>query len=316
MGFKVPDKKFMNQKVMLKVAYTLLPLVAFSVYLYGWRSLLLLILILAFGIGAEALFAFRQGKPISQAVFVTCLIYHLSLPPTIPYWMAVLGILFGVIFGKMVFGGFGMNVFNPAMVGRCFVYITFPLELTGRWTEPFWGGAGGLLAWSTPVDAISRATPLAVFREGGAVDWLGSILGRASGSLGEASALLIILGGAWLIHQKAASWRLAGSYLVGGALVGLGLFIGGAEGAPNPLLGLFSGSFLFGCAFIVTEPISGPKTKPGQLIYGFIIGAMIIALRVFSNFSEGVMFSVLIMNSFVPLLDDMVKNYTAKRKAA
>ena len=138
-----PKKWFQMQKVMLRVCYALIPLVLASIYLFGWRSLVLIALIMLFGISTEAAFAFRQGKPITSAVFVTCLIFTLSLPPTTPFWMAVLGVVVGVALGKMAFGGFGQNVFNPAMVGRCFIYITFPVQLTNKWVEPMWGGVAG-----------------------------------------------------------------------------------------------------------------------------------------------------------------------------
>ena len=123
-----PKKYFLTQKVMIRVSLSLIPLVLFSVYLFGWRALCITLAILVFGIATEAHFTVREGKPVTSAILVTCLIYSLSLPPTIPFWMAVLGIIVGVTLGKMVFGGFGLNIYNPAMVGRCFIYIAFPRE--------------------------------------------------------------------------------------------------------------------------------------------------------------------------------------------
>jgi Na+-transporting NADH:ubiquinone oxidoreductase subunit B len=294
----------------------LIPLVCISIYLFGLRSLALILVTAVFGIVTEALFTFRRDKPITSAVFVTCLIYSLSLPPTLPLWMAIIGIVVGVAMGKMVFGGFGQNVFNPAMVGRCFIYITFPIEMTNRWIEPFWGGVGGLSAWSAPVDAITRATPMMDLAAGLSVSLQKLFVGNVPGSLGETSALLILLGGAYIIYKKAAPWRLATSCLLGGVILSSIFYGMGFSGMPSPISTLLSGSFLFGAAFVATEPISGAKTKSGQWIYGFMIGALTVTLRGFSNFSEGIMFSVLLMNSFVPILDRTVRQVQASKKAA
>ncbi len=300
---------------MLRVCYALIPLVLASIYLFGWRSLALMGTVLFFGIITEALFTYPQGKPVTSAVFVTGLIFTLSLPPTIPFWMAIVGIVAGVAIGKMMFGGFGQNVFNPAMVGRCFIYITFPLQMTNRWVEPIWGGWGGFAHWSAPLDTVSRATPLVELRQGGLIAWKDLFLGQTSGSLGETSAVLILIGGLFIIAKKAASWKLAVSCLLGG-IFGSGILqLAGFANIPSPLATLLAGSFLFGSFFVVTEPVSGAKTKSGQWIYGGMTGALIVVLRGFSNFSEGVMFSVLIMNAFVPILDQTVRRLQMKRTA-
>ena len=309
-----PKKLFQIQKVMLRVCYALIPIVIASVYLFGWRSLALIALVFVFGISTEALFTLRQGKPITSAVFVTCLIFSLSLPPTTPFWMAVIGIVAGVALGKMVFGGFGQNIFNPAMVGRCFIYITFPVQMTNLWVQPMWGGLGGFVKWSGFPDAVTQATPLQNLKLGISVPLQSLFIGNIPGSLGETSALLIILGGLYILYKKAASWRLALSCLLGGAILSGILHASGVGSIPSPLSTLLSGSFLFGTVFVVTEPISGAKTKMGQWIYGFMIGGLTIVLRSFSNFSEGIMFSVLIMNAFVPILDQTVRHLQSPRK--
>lgn len=290
------------------------PLVLASIYIFGWRALILLALAFLFGILTEALFTFRQGKPITSAVFVTCMIFTLSLPPTIPLWMVIIGIIVGVALGKMVFGGFGQNVFNPAMVGRCFLYITFPVELTNTWIQPMWGGLAGFSRWSNSADAITQATPLVVLKKGASIPLGDLFFGNIPGSLGETSALLIVLGGIYIVYRKAASWRLAVSCLLGGSILSGSLHVLGFETVASPTSAILSGSFLFGCAFVVTEPISGAKTKAGQWIYGSMIGALTMTLRGFSNFSGGIMFSVLIMNAFVPILDQSVRQLTATKK--
>ncbi len=314
MRFQLPKKPILWQKPMLRVCFALIPLLLASIYLFGWRALALTGTVLFFGIITEAIFTYPQGKPVTSAVFVTGLIFTLSLPPTIPFWIAIVGIVAGVAIGKMMFGGFGQNVFNPAMVGRCFIYITFPLQMTNRWGEPIWGGLGGFAHWSAPLDTVSKATPLVELRHGGLVAWKDLFLGHISGSLGETSAVLILIGGIFIIAKKTASWRLALSCILGGIFGSGVLRLTGFENIPSPLATLLAGSFLFGSFFVVTEPVSGAKTKAGQWIFGGMTGMLIVVLRGFSNFSEGVMFSVLIMNAFVPILDQTVRHLQMRKK--
>ena len=303
------------QKPMLRVCYALLPLVLAAVYLFGWRSLAVIAVVFIFGCIAEGWFTLKGGKPITSAVFVTCLIYSLSLPPTVPFWMAAIGIVAGVVLGKMAFGGFGRNVFNPAMVGRCFIYITFPLDMTNAWRPPFQDWPAGLTHWTNTLDAVTRATPLFELRQGGEFALSNLFLGNVLGSMGETSAWLILLGGAFIVYKKAAPWRLAASCLLGGVMVSGFFHLTGFSNVPDPVTTLLAGSFLFGSFFVVTEPVTGPNSKPAQWIYGFFIGGLTVILRGFSNFAEGIMFSVLIMNAFVPILDDLVRRIQRAKRA-
>jgi Na+-transporting NADH:ubiquinone oxidoreductase subunit B len=229
--------------------------------------------------------------------------------------MVAVGIIFAVVFGKMAFGGFGRNVFNPAMVGRCFLYIAFPIQMTSTWARPLADPWGGLLSWTPSPDAITSATPLTELKNGTPTPLSDLFFGTIPGSLGETSALLIIGGGIYLLAVKAAPWRIALSCLLGGVITSILLPLAGPGMSASPVANLMSGSFLFGTAFVATEPISGAKTRPGQWIYGFMIGCLTIFLRNFSNFSEGVMFAVLLMNGFVPILDYSVREFQAWRKS-
>ena len=298
-----PKAYFLMQPLMIRVCYGLIPCLVVSVYLFGFRSLILSALVLLFGIATEGAFTLRRGKPITSAVFVSSLIFALSLPPTVPFWIACLGIVFGIVFGKMVFGGFGHNVFNPAMVGRCFIYISFPIALTARWAEPFSGKFGGLARWSPSVDALTSATPLAILKSGGSYPLAKLFTGNVPGSLGETAAWAILLGGMYIVATKSAQWRLVLSCLLGGSMMSFGLWTAGIPGVPDPLTSLMAGSFLFGAFFVVTEPISGPKTKGAQWIYGFIVGGLTMLIRKFSSFSAGIMFATLFMNMFAPIMD-------------
>jgi Na+-transporting NADH:ubiquinone oxidoreductase subunit B len=311
---RLPKNLFLMQPMMIRVCYGLIPCLVGSVYYFGLRSLVLTALVLVFGIAAEGAFTLRQGKPISSAVFVSCLILALSLPPTTPFWIAIIGIVFGVVFGKMVFGGFGYNVFNPAMVGRCFIYIAFPVALTARWVEPFSGTHGGFAAWSPPVDALTGATPLVLLKAGKSYPVGKLFLGNIPGSLGETAAWAILLGGIYIVATKAAQWRLVLSCLLGGILASFALWSAGIRGVPDPLTSLMAGSFLFGAFFVVTEPVSGPKTKVAQWIYGFLIGGLTIVIRKFSSFSAGIMFATLLMNIFVSVMDLAVNEVKGRSK--
>ena len=311
-----PKAYFLMQPLMIRVCYGVIPCLAVSIYFFGFRSLILTALVVFFGIATEGIFTLPHGKPITSAVFVSSLILALSLPPTTPFWIAALGIVFGIIFGKMVFGGFGHNVFNPAMVGRCFIYISFPIALTARWAEPFSGKYGGLVRWSPSVDALTSATPLAILKSGGSYPLAKLFTGNIPGSLGETAAWVILLGGIYIVATKAAQWRLVLSPLLGGSLTSFVLWTAGIRGVPDPLTSLMAGSFLFGVFFVVTEPISGPKTKGAQWIYGFIIGGLAIVIRKFSSFSAGIMFATLFMNIFTPIMDLAVNEVKGRSKKA
>lgn len=302
---------------MRKVLLSLIPILLFSTWLFGLRTLALLAVVTAAGIVCEYLIMrYINGKTakVSEAVLVSCFLYTLTLPPSIPYWVAVAGILFGVFFGKGVFGGFGKNIFNPALVGRCFVYVAFPAYMTIRWTKPFSGFPGGLTAYSGGMDAVTSATPMIAAQKTGQLpDYLHLFLGTISGSLGETSALLILLAAVYLIVTKTASWKLmlacAGSFTV---LNGV-LYLTGIV-ASDPLFSILSGGFLFATVFMVTDPVSAPSHEVSKILYGIVIGITALLIRSFSLFTEGIMFAILIANMFAPLIDRNVKEFLAKRK--
>nr|WP_300003126.1 RnfABCDGE type electron transport complex subunit D [Tissierella sp.] len=311
------SKYFMNQKMMRTVILSLIPLMIASVYFFGWRTFLLLAVVTIFGVITEYIFEKKNKKKISEAVFVTCILYTMTLPPSTPYWIAVVGIIFGVMFGKEVFGGFGRNVFNPALVARAFVYVSFPAPLTIQWSKTSMGALGGFTTYLTEsVEAITKATPMLIFRETGTmVDFKNLLIGNISGSIGETSAILIILAGIYLVYKKVASWEIMVSTLVG--FVGLNsiLYFTGNPQIPNPLFGVFSGGLLFGAVFMATDPISSAKTKEGKWIYGILIGAITVIIRGYALFAGGMMFAVLIANTFVPIIDEAVKGIKKRKKA-
>jgi Na+-transporting NADH:ubiquinone oxidoreductase subunit B len=300
------------QKPMVGVVTALVPAAIASIYFFGWRSLLVLASVSIAGFICEYVFLRTYYKePVSSAVFVTCFIFALSLPPTIPIWIAVVGIVFGVVFGKMVFGGFGKNVFNPAMTGRAFIYISFGGPMTSLWAEPFKGFPGGFGAFAS--DAVTRATPMYKLAEGLQVSKLSLFLGNISGSLGETSALLLILGGIYIIWKKWANYRIVASCFIGMLVPQTLFWLFGLKGATDPLSALLAGATIYGYIFVATDPVSaGQTTNTGRWIYGGFIGVLTSIIRVFSIWSGGIMFAVLLGNMFAHILDFYLKQ--AKRK--
>lgn len=293
------------QPPMQKVLYALAPIVAASVYFFGWRALLIVVCTNLAGFLTEYSFVKKEGKPVTSAVFVTATILALTLPPVIPLWMAIAGTIFAVLMGKMVFGGFGKNVFNPAMVGRAFLYISFAIYMTARWAVPYEGFPGGLFRFG--VNALTGATPMETLKNGGSVPLANLILGNISGCLGETSAVLILLGGIYIVWQKAASYRIVIPGIAGMLIMQTILHKAGVKDAIDPLSALFSGGFLFGIFFVATDPISASGTDEGRWIFGGFTGVMTVLIRVYSGWAEGLMFAVLLGNMFSPIMDYTIK---------
>lgn len=308
---------FQKQKLMTRVWVSLLPLLLFSIYLFGFRTLFLLAVVLVTGIACEYAFmrlVTSDKTKVSEAVLVSCLLFTLSLPPATPYWVAMVGIAFGIIFGKAAFGGFGKNIFNPALVGRCMIYIAFPAYMTVNWSRPFTGFPGGLIQYSGGVDVMTMATPiLDLNNEGIRAPTLDLFTGFIPGSLGETSALLILLAAIYLLVTKTASWKImvgtAASFLLGGTI----LYATGVVEA-DPVFMLLSGGFLYGTVFMTTDPVSAPSHETAKWLYGILIGLSTLVIRSFSLFTEGIMFAILIANSFAPLIDRQVKLMSSKKK--
>ena len=306
----------LRQKPMIQVLHALSPLCIAAVYFFGWRFLLVLAAVNAAGFLSEYFFTRRLGQPVSSAVFVTSFIYALSLPPTIPLWIAVVGIVFGVIFGKMVFGGFGRNIFNPAISGRAFVYVSFGVPMTSRFIPAMSGFPGGLATWGGSLDAVTKATPLWRLSEGEVLPKMQLFLGTHSGAFGETSALLILLCGLFLILRKTASYQVVLSGLLGFVLFQSVFYGGGFAGAADLLSGLLSGSLLFGLFFMATDPISASQTtNAGRWIFGFLVGSLTSLIRTFSVWPEGLTFALLIANMFAPLLDHLMKKRKKRKEA-
>jgi Na+-transporting NADH:ubiquinone oxidoreductase subunit B len=221
--------------------------------------------------------------------------------------MAATGIVFGVVFGKMVFGGFGKNIFNPALVGRAFLYINFANPMTGRWIDPIPGYVSGFGRYAA--DAVSGATPMHAMKGGSDVPFLNLLLGNTSGCMGETCAVLLIAGGLYLLWTGTANPSIVVSCIASAALL-QGIFHwSGLTGAIDPVRALLSGGMMLGAFFMATDPVSACNTGPGRWIYGALIGILTIVIRQFSVWAEGFMFAVLLANMFGPIIDYAVKEF-------
>jgi Na+-transporting NADH:ubiquinone oxidoreductase subunit B len=325
--------EFLKQNAMRTVVNSLAPVLVGAIYFFGWRSLAIVIISIISCVLTEWLFV-RNKKPgkVSEAVFVTAILYGLILPPTIPFYMVILGAIFGITFGKMAFGGFGMNVFNPALVARAFVYITFPIQSTAIWTPAAGSFPGGLSAWlyapKDAVSAITSATSLSAFRDGattlpglwqlflgnihGQFDKLGEITLIGGGSVGETSVLLITIGGLYLLYKKIANWKIVASFF-GSFIIFQTIFhLVVPVKVGSPLFGLFAGGVVFAGFYMATDPISAARTEAGKVICPALIALLTILIRAFSIFAGGVMFAILLTNTFTPIIDYAVNSVQKK----
>ena len=294
-------------------------------FVYGAMQFLpIYIVTFAVGIFWEVIFAVVRGHEVNEGFFVTSVLFALSLPPDIPLWQVALGISFGVVVAKEVFGGTGKNFLNPALAGRAFLYFAYPAYMSG---DAVWTAVKGLASvdgysGATPLGQAAAGTPADAFVNayGQTITWADAFLGNMQGSIGEVSTLAILIGGAVLIYTKIASWRV-----ILGAVIGLLLtaFIFNMIGGDNPMMSLAPhwhlviGGFMFGAVFMATDPVSAAHTNTGRWCYGLLIGFMTVVIRVVNPaFPEGIMLAILFANLFAPLFDYFVKQANIKRQTA
>lgn len=296
--------KFLKQPMMRKVLYALIPLYAHAAWLYGWRVPAAAAVALAFGVATEWLFERKKSGKVSEAVLVTCALFAVAFPPRTPLWMLAVGIVFAVSMAKMVYGGFGRNVFNPAVAGRLFVYISFATVLGQSYSAPAPFGIGA-------ADAVASATPLAVMRAGGSVPLLDLLVGQRSGALGEGMILLIAAAAVYLVATKTASWKIIVSSVTAAAALNAALLAAGVKTAL-PMESLLAGSFLFVTVFMATDPVTAPKRPISHYVYGAMIGLVVVSIRTFSAFPEGTSFGIFFGNMFANMVDQSVDAFKKK----
>jgi Na+-transporting NADH:ubiquinone oxidoreductase subunit B len=261
----------------------------------------------------EVLFALVRNHEINEGFFVTSLLFALTLPASIPLWQVAIGISFGVVIGKEIFGGTGKNFLNPALVGRAFLFFAYPAHMSG---DAVW----------VPVDGISGATPLALAAAGGieavlagGVTWMDAFLGSVQGSLGETSTLACLFGAAILVFTRVASWRIMAGVMLG--LVATSTLFNLVGSTTNPLFAmpwywhLVLGGYAFGMVFMATDPVSASMTDTGRWIFGALIGVMVTLIRVLNpGFPEGMMLAILFANVFASLIDWFVMQANIRRR--
>jgi Na+-transporting NADH:ubiquinone oxidoreductase subunit B len=271
----------------------------------------------------EGLFAWKRGHEVNEGFFVTGILFTLTLPPMIPLWQVFLGISFGVVVGKEVFGGTGKNFLNPALVGRAFLFFAYPAEMTGDdvWTavDGFSGATPLALAAAGELDYNVGLTQNAVIGGGVDLSWMQTSLGGIQGSIGETSLIAIGIGAIILLVTKIASWRIMLSMLLGMAAMATVFNLIGSD--TNPMFAmpwywhLALGGFAFGLVFMATDPVSASMTDAGKLVFGALIGVMTVLIRVVNPaFPEGVMLAILFGNLCAPLIDHFVVRANIRRR--
>ena len=331
------------KRVMIMVVVALLPAMLFGVWntgyqhqlafgltdwtfvdvvLYGLAKVLpLYVVAYAVGLGIEFISAQIKGHEVNEGYLVSGMLIPLIVPVDVPLWMLAVAVAFAVLIGKEVFGGTGMNIWNPALLTRAFLFFSYPSKMSGDtvWT----GGVSRFVAegqaWQAGnglVDGFSGATPLAdptlANLEPKLLDM---IIGTIPGSVGETSVIAILLGAALLIWTGVASWKIMFSSVLGGLAIG---YLGYALGATD-LPGYYQlvmGGFLFGTVFMATDPVTSAQTECGKWIYGFLVGALAVTVRLWNpGYPEGMMLAILLMNTFAPLIDHYVIEGSIKRRA-
>lgn len=309
-------QNFLKQPMMSNTFFALFPLLICGIYFYGWNVLTIFLVTLFFALLTEYLFAKLLKQKVSIAIFVSVILYVLTLPPNIPIWISVIGIIFGIAFGKMLFGGFGKNVFNPAITARAFIYISFGPYLTSKWYKPLINFPAGLIKYK--VDTVSSPTPLKeILSKGPSLKLdinliLNFLFGNKSGCIGEGFILLILIIGLFLIYKKYASWQIVLSGFVSFIFFSSIFYFSGKS--ANPIYMMLSGGWLFGLLFMMTDPVTSATTKTGKFIYGSLYSFLTIIIRLFGIWTEGAMFSILISNTFAPFIDYLIKEIQKNKK--
>lgn len=286
-----------TQKIMLDVLIALLPAFVASIFYFGFNSLILVTLSVVAAVLTEAVCQKIMKKPVTitdLSAAVTGVLVAFNMPPTAPWWIPIMGSAFAIAIGKQVFGGIGFNFINPALAGRGFLMASWPTHMMSGWVNP---------AVKT-VDAITSATPLAIIKgtaEGDLPSLLEMIIGRIPGCLGETSAILLLIGGIYLIYKGVIKWIIPTFYI--GTVFALAFFI---DGGSLALYHIFGGGLILGAFFMATDYVTSPVTDKGKVYYAVGAGILTILIRKLGGYPEGVSYSILFMNIITPLIDKYV----------
>jgi electron transport complex protein RnfD len=303
------------RSVMMDVLIALTPALLWSIYVFGIHALRVVFL----GVSSCVIFEYLLQRYVLKvnvtvddgSAAVTGLLLAFNLPSNIPSWMVVLGCFFAIAVAKMTFGGLGNNPFNPALMGRVFLFVSFPVAMTS-WPTPF------INRWQL-VDTITQATPLSIVKESlkngipisdlmtKIPSYLDLFLGNRGGCIGEISVLLLIVGGIYLLYRKVIRWHIPVS-MIGSIFIFAGiLWLINPKAYMTPLFQILTGGVFLGAIYMATDMVTSPMMPWGMIVFGALIGVLTVIIRVFGAYPEGVSFAILIMNAFVPLIDKFTK---------
>ena len=287
--------RWSTKQAMWFVIYALIPAVISSVIFFGFYQLLIIAVSVGFAVGTESLIKYIRKREITitdGSGIITGLLLGLIVPPDFNLVFVAIGSIVAIGIGKEVFGGLGYNIFNPALVGRAFLQAAFPVQMT-TWIKP-----------NFAVDSVSTATPLSAFKFDSVFAEMNSMFfGNIGGSLGETSAIAVLLGGIFLIVIGVVNWRIPLSMFLGIIIFGGIFWMINPAVYPNPLFHILAGGFLFGAFFMATDWVTSPLTAKGMWIFGLGISLVVVMIRLFGGLPEGVMYAILLMNAFVPLIN-------------
>lgn len=295
--------------IMWNVVGSLVPVIAVAVFYFGPSAVLVIAAATAGAVVTERLLGPRGALRDGSAA-ITGILLGLTLPPGLPLWMAVVGGAFGIGIGKLVFGGLGQNIFNPALLGRAFLQAAFPVAMT-TWPKPmdsWWALRGDNLAapLMSPrvADALTGATPLGLMKfDQTGTETVSLFLGSTSGSLGETSGLVILICGGYLALRNFLNWRIPVSIFATVVVVAGALQLIDASRFPSPLFMLFSGGLILGAMYMATDMVTSPVTNGGCWLFGLGIGFLVVIIRMWGGLAEGVMYAILLMNALVPFIN-------------
>lgn len=297
-----------TQRIMWSVSASLLPAVIMGAYYFGPHAIFALAISIVSCVAFELLYQKALKKDITindGSAFLTGLLLGMNLPASVPFYIPVAGSFFAIVISKQLFGGLGYNIFNPALIGRAFLLVSFPRLMT-VWTQPS--------ASFITIDALTSATPLGILKEEGylkLIDVFGDkinlytqlLLGNRAGCIGETSVLALLIGAAYLFYRRYITWHIPLSFIATSALIAW--IFGGKSGffSGDPLLHILSGGMILGAFFMATDYVTSPSMKSGQILFGIGCGFLTMLIRLKGGYPEGVMFAILIMNCFAPLID-------------
>jgi len=297
---------------MYRVVYAMLPVLVWSVFVFGLDALRVTLIAVVATLAFEYLiqkYLIKIKPTITDgSALITGILLSFNVPSNLPWWIIIIGALAAVGIGKLSFGGLGANIFNPALVGRVFLLISFPVQMTS-WPVNTQSG----------VDAVTTATPLGVIKEsilnsvpisdivGNLPSMVDMLIGNIGGSLGEISAVLLIIGGLYMLWKKVITWHIPVAIIGTVAVIASIFWLINPEVYINPVYHLLTGGLMLGAIFMATDMVTSPMTPKGQIIFGVGIGVITISIRMFGAYPEGISFAILIMNAFTPLINNYVK---------